>query len=63
MKLSWFSYGWHACTTFWCVYDFLSDSQPKHTFVKEAVKNGAAEYYLDSNNERQWRWTPKEKKE
>lgn len=23
---------------------------------REAVKHGKAEYYLDSNNERQWRW-------
>lgn len=25
-------------------------------FHDEAVKKGKAEYYLDENNERQWRW-------
>jgi hypothetical protein len=25
-------------------------------FEKTAVKQGKAEYYLDENNERQWRW-------
>jgi hypothetical protein len=24
----------------------------------EAVKNGKAEYYLDSDNDKQWRWKP-----
>jgi hypothetical protein len=25
---------------------------------EEAVKAGKAEYYLDANNQRQWRWKP-----
>ena len=27
--------------------------------VDDAVEAGHAEYYLDENNERQWRWLPK----
>ncbi len=39
---------------FWCV-KHANDLE----WVDEAVKHGAVEYYLDSENSRQWRWKPR----
>lgn len=33
-------------------------TQLDHRWERAAVKAGHAEYYLDNNNERQWRWLP-----
>ena len=30
--------------------------KPRSVFQDEAVKSGHAEYYLDENNNKQWRW-------
>lgn len=39
------------------VIGFLSGSTFAEKYWKqEAYKHGKAEYYLDQNNERQWRW-------
>lgn len=27
-------------------------------WIKDTVRRGHAEYYLDENNQRQWRWKP-----
>jgi len=34
----------------------LGREEVTEEFQDDAVKQGHAEYYLDSNNERQWRW-------
>jgi hypothetical protein len=35
----------------------------EHDYMRdEAVKHHAAEYYLDANNDRQWRWLDDPKK-
>lgn len=35
---------------------FIGHSSAKGSYRKEAIKRGVAEYYLDENHERQWRW-------
>lgn len=45
----------------WSIFMFLfgfstSFSDGKGTFQSAAVKAGKAEYFLNSDNEREWRW-------
>lgn len=36
----------------------LADHRDTAAWHADAVKAGKAEYYLDANHERQWRWLP-----
>jgi len=40
------------------VVGFLSCDLTSNSWRNKAVEVGAAEYYLDENNSRQWRWIP-----
>ena len=45
-------------TAWMCIYlsGLYRDPRIEKEWHDEAIKQGHAEYYLDENNERQWRW-------
>ncbi len=56
LVLSWAVGFWVASMLFGHILPWVN---PMPTFAQEAaVKAGKAEYYLDADNNRQWRWKP-----
>ena len=52
---------WMAVTAFVCFV--LGGAAGSYGMQDKAVEKGHAEYYLDDENNKQWRWLPVEKKE
>ncbi len=49
-----FGFGIGACSILLMVA--ITGGRSRWVYQDEAVKAGKAEYYLDENNQRQWRW-------
>ncbi len=48
-------------TTIFSVTNILTQCNVNRHWKDKIVKQGCAEYYLDANYDRQWRWKNKEK--
>ena len=44
------AYGWFM--------GYVSEQSTSNKWKEESVKSGHAEYYLDKDNNKQWRWLP-----
>lgn len=51
-----FSFGLALGSLLFLAIIFFTNAKTESAWQREAVKAGKAEYYLDENYERQWRW-------